>query len=62
MAMPFMEALELHEEAGKWVSTAINAARSDPSRTGPQARRQDIDDTVLLYRDRARVRNLKAED
>jgi serine/threonine protein kinase len=59
MALPFMEALGLHKEAEALVTSAIAAAHADPARTGSQARRQEIDDTVLLYRDRARTRILQ---
>lgn len=57
--LPFMEALGLHEESETLVTGSIDSRLSDPARSGLKARRQDILDTVLLYRDRARTRILQ---
>jgi hypothetical protein len=59
MALPFMEALGQHKEAEGFVTRALAAAHADLVQTGPNARRQEIHDTVLLYRDRARTRILQ---
>lgn len=61
MLLTLLEALDQHREAEAHASAAIEAARAELSRDGPQARREDVCAVMMLYRDRARTRILQGD-
>ncbi len=61
MLLTLLEALDLPGDAKSYASFAIEAARRELLSSGAQARREDVSDVVLLYRDRARARILQGD-
>jgi serine/threonine protein kinase len=61
MRMTLLEALNLHEEAEKYVAAAIKTARAELMQFGPTPDRQNVLTVMLLYRDRARTHILQGD-